>query len=91
MNRRISWKTGLQYCLLLTISVTGLALATPMLEPPKEPPPQAYVACVGKKAGDAVIMATADSRQIQAVCQVVNNRLAARPVIPPPEQTGEQR
>lgn len=71
-------------CLLLAIPITGLALATSLREPPKGPPPQAYTACEGKKAGDAVIVETPDGRTIQAVCQAFNGQLAAHPVIAPP-------
>ena len=71
-------------CLLLAIPITGLALATSMREQPKGPPSQAFTACEGKKAGDAVTVETFDGRTIQAVCQTFNGQLAANPVIAPP-------
>lgn len=77
-------RTHLVISLLLTLPLTGLALATTMREMPKTPPAEAFTACADKKAGDAVTVALPDGRTVQAVCQTLNGQLAARPVMAPP-------
>lgn len=51
---------------------------------PTDPPPEAYEACEGKKAGEAVLIDTPRGETIEAVCTVQGGRLLARPINPPP-------
>ncbi len=43
------------------------------------PSPQAFAACEGKKAGDAVTITRHGGRTMPATCTLVDGRLAARP------------
>ena len=90
MNMSFVLRSILTFCLLMTLPLAGLAIANSMRERPFGPPPEAFSACEGKEAGDAVTMETPDSRTIQAVCQVVDDRLAARPVDDPPPRPGNK-
>jgi hypothetical protein len=65
-------------------------------ERPNGPPPEAYAACEGKNAGEAVLVETPHGDTIEAVCTLKDDRLFARPINPPPpppersEQKSEQ-
>lgn len=81
--------------LLTEAMLIGLLLAAPTVspattvtiqEPPdrKEhshgPPPEAYVACKGKQAGEAVTIKTPHGDTLEAVCESMNDRLVAKPL-----------
>lgn len=92
--------------LLTEAMLIGLLLAAPAIspattgtiqEPPdrKEhthgPPPEAYMACKGKQAGEAVTIKTPHGDTLEAVCESMNDRLVAKPLNgPPPRPDKEQ-
>jgi hypothetical protein len=83
--------------LLLAAPVASLAAAGTTQEPParkEQPhhglPPEAYRACEGKEAGEAVIIETPRGDEIEAVCRYVDDRLVAKPLIGPPPMPGEE-
>lgn len=87
----------------LPLLLIGLLLAAPMVslaapdlsqEPPArwEPPPEAFLACEGKAAGEAVVIETPYGDEIEAVCRYFDARLVAKPINgPPPRPRNEQQ
>lgn len=53
-------------------------------ERPHGPPPEAFTACEGKQAGEAVLIETPRGESVEAVCEQRGGRLCARPLNPPP-------
>lgn len=48
--------------------------------PHRGPPPEAYAACDGKIAGASASITLRDGRTVEGVCELVGDRLAARPL-----------
>jgi hypothetical protein len=55
----------------------------------REPPPQAYEDCKGKKVGDVVQITTPHDEKISATCTDSPKGLFARPAHPPRDQGNE--
>ncbi len=49
----------------------------------REPPPQAYTDCQGKKAGDSITITTPEGNQVPATCTNSQKGVFARPEHPP--------
>jgi hypothetical protein len=79
MKESLIKKIG-QLIAIMIIFAAVLALADPIEWPHLGPPPKAYAACEGKKAGDAVTVQISDGRSIQAVCRPLQSQLVAVPV-----------
>ncbi len=58
--------------------------------PRREPPPQAYEDCKGKKEGDVVQITTPREGKIAATCTTSPKGLFARPQHPPRPPEGEE-
>lgn len=56
----------------------GCALPPPGARP-HGPPPEAFAACVGKTAGDAVSLTVHDGKVLNATCELRDGALVARP------------
>ena len=79
----------------MTFAITGLAAGQATnppggtdAQPRREPPPQAYQDCIGKKAGDLVQITTPREGNISATCTTSPKGLFARPEHPPCERDG---
>ena len=93
METKLLLGTIITLLILITLTIAAPVMADRMgpspgvVDRPNGPPPEAFTACEGKKAGDAVTVTTKNGDQIKAICETVNNRLAARPTEPPPKPT----
>jgi hypothetical protein len=76
-------------CLSLTLSLAAAAQACAGDGPPEQgrarrvPPPEAFEACDGKKAGDKVTFTTPRGEKISGTCTMMPARLVASPDRPP--------
>ena len=81
--------------LLLAVPAISPATTVSIQEPPgrKEhlhgPPPEAYVACKGKQAGEAVTIKTPHGDTLAAVCESMKDRLVVKPLNEPPPRPGQ--
>ncbi|POZ62283.1 hypothetical protein [Chromobacterium alticapitis] len=69
---------------LLLLCLAQAALASPPPENSRVPPDEAFQACNGKKAGDAVNFTTPRGEKMSGKCKLLPARLAAVPDHPPP-------
>lgn len=88
MEQRILLGTIVTLLFLIALAIAGPVTADPLPPPgmgerPNGPPPEAFTACVGKKAGDAVTVTTPRGDQIKAVCEILDSRLVAKPLNAP--------
>ena len=90
-----------------TVLIIALVLAAPALgqtmtgntmqEPPARrerphgPPPEAFIACEGKKVGEAVLIETPHGDEIEAVCKYRDDRLVAQPLNGPPPRPDDEK
>ncbi|MBN1141466.1 MAG: hypothetical protein JXB25_06705 [Deltaproteobacteria bacterium] len=78
------------FLMVLALPLSGVASdAGAPNRPPREPPPFAYEACQGKKAGDAVEIKGPHGEKFKAVCRERDGRLFAVPERPPGKKRGE--
>ncbi len=89
MEQRILLGTIVTLLFLIALAIAGPVTADPLPPPPgmgerpNGPPPEAFTACEGKKAGDAVIVTTPRGDEIKAVCEIMDSRLVAKPLNAP--------
>lgn len=90
-----------------TVLIIALVLAAPafgqmtfdntMQDPPARrerphgPPPGAFIAGEGKKAGEAVLIETPHGDEIEAVCKYRDDRLVAQPLNGPPPRPDNEK
>lgn len=81
---------------LLMLALQGFAAAAANMPPPNQqgrghrsPPPEAYEACEGKKAGDEVTFTTPRGEKVAATCNMMPARLVAIPDHPPQGGQGD--
>ncbi|QEL56120.1 hypothetical protein [Chromobacterium paludis] len=70
--------------LIICLGLAQLALATTPPGNARMPPDEAFQACNGKKAGDAVSFTTPRGEKMSGKCKMMPARLAAVPDHPPP-------
>jgi hypothetical protein len=92
------WTTALLLSgLMLAAPVIGLTAADAQKEPPARrepphgPPPEAYLACEGKSAGEAVVFETPYGDEIEAICRYLDDRLVAKPINGPPPRPRDEK
>lgn len=88
MKSRLGTMPLLLIGLLLASPIASLAAPDLRQEPPtrREPPPEAFLACEGKAAGEAVVIETSHGDEIEAVCRYLDERLVAKPINGPPSR-----
>ncbi|WP_319585892.1 hypothetical protein [uncultured Desulfobulbus sp.] len=93
--------------LVTTVLIITLVLAAPALgqmtfdntmqeptagrERPCGRPPEAFIACKGKKVGEAVLIETPHGDEIAAVCKYRDERLVAQPLNGPPPRPDNEK
>ena len=88
--------------LIITLALTAPALSqttfdntmqerTARRERPHGPPPKAFIACEGKKVGEAVLIETPHGDEIEAVCKYRGDRLVAQPMNGPPSRPDNEK
>ena len=87
MEQKAVFRTVVTLMFFITLGMAAPVMANTLPPPPgmgerpNGPPPEAFTACDGKKAGDAVTVATPHGDQIQAVCEILDSRLVAKPTL----------
>lgn len=95
MELKVLLGTMITILLLITLVIAAPVMANSIEPPPgmgkqpKEPPPEAFAACEGRKTGDSVTVVIRQGEQINAVCESLNNRLVARPILEKPPKPQE--
>ena len=92
MEQKTFFRTVVTLMFFITLGMAAPVMANTLPPPdmgqrPNGPPPEAFTACEGKKTGDAVTVATPHGDEIQAVCETLDSRLVAKPIL---EQHGQQ-
>ncbi|MFH0781721.1 MAG: hypothetical protein V2B20_07170 [Pseudomonadota bacterium] len=87
MEQKVLLGTIVTLLFLMALAIAGPATADTLPPPPpgmgerpNGPPPEAFTACEGKKAGDAVTVTTPRGDLIKAVCEILDSRLVAKPI-----------
>ena len=70
--------------LLSALLAAASLRAAPLPDGPRVPPDEAFQACNGKKAGDAVSFTTPRGEKMTGKCKMMPARMAAVPDRPPP-------
>ncbi|QIY80497.1 hypothetical protein [Chromobacterium violaceum] len=75
--------------LLYTLLAAASIHAAPAPDHPRVPPDEAFQACNGKKAGDAVTFTTPRGEKMSGKCRMMPARMAAVPDHSPPPPEGK--
>ncbi len=92
MNRQSILKTASLIALLVLIPIIGCTETGSRSGGRRQgPPPEAITACEGHQAGDSVEFSGRRGETVKAICQEIDNQLAAVPEGMSPSEDGKRQ